>query len=107
MRSNRSLISRTISISTHTSPASTTISPCSSRIEKSVVPQLRQKPRFRPADEWTVAGSPLTLTLSMAYSARALNAAPMARVRDLAFLAVSGLSLWIETDRPTWKLFRK
>lgn len=27
-------------------------------------------------------------------------------LRDLAFLAVSGLSLWIETDRPTWRLFR-
>ncbi len=27
-------------------------------------------------------------------------------LRDFAFLAVSGLSLWIETERPTWKLFR-
>ncbi len=27
-------------------------------------------------------------------------------LRDIAFLAVSGLSLRIETDRPTWKLFR-
>jgi uncharacterized membrane protein YphA (DoxX/SURF4 family) len=27
-------------------------------------------------------------------------------LRDVAFLAVSGLSLWIETERPTWRLFR-
>jgi len=27
-------------------------------------------------------------------------------LRDVGFLAVSGLSLWIETERPTWKLFR-
>lgn len=28
-------------------------------------------------------------------------------LRDVTFLAISGLSLWIETERPTWKLFRR
>ncbi len=27
-------------------------------------------------------------------------------LRDVGFLAISALSLWIETERPTWKLFR-
>lgn len=28
-------------------------------------------------------------------------------LRDVGFLAVAGLGLWIETERPTWKLFRQ
>lgn len=27
-------------------------------------------------------------------------------LRDVAFLTVSGLSVWIERERPTWRLFR-